>query len=401
MTDFSPAPQDEDDDNFSVLLDGKKPDVAHDSEDEDEFASKPAVRDVLDDFFADDEDEEAAEEPADEPFEPVAEVQEADAPAVEEAPETFVEPESIQETVLEAPVAATPTPVVMTRAERRRAESTSDSKALTPVTSKMNTRLTGEEVHADADYADVSETGVAYVVRLGEGILAELLLGSTVDPASDEFPCENLKEAVAAADTSKLERYFSNAYGAELIVEDEYGSIALKFTVPYDEAGVEGSSVEYMGYRVMEETKLVNVHVDKSLADTLVAGAASALGYEWSDTDGRYMKLKVVAYSANREQYKLMQDSASDFYALSNKAVTSSRGKWTKAADLYSAAANRAYDIGSRVRKSELSVEAQLLRDSATYRASAGNESDAQTREAYTVLADRFAEMARAAEDLS
>jgi hypothetical protein len=265
----------------------------------------------------------------------------------------------------------------------------------------MNTRLTGDDVHADADYADVSEAGVSYVVRLGEGILAELLVGTSDDPASESFPREQLKEAFAALDVSKLARYFANAYNAELLVENEYGFLSLRFDVAYDDAGMDGSSIEYMGYRVMEETKLVNVHIDKTLADTMVAGAASVLGYEWSATNGRYVKLAVVSYSANREQYRLMQDSATEFYGLSNKSITSNRGKWTKAADLYNAAANRSYDIGSRVRKSDLSVEGQLRRDSAAYRVSAGNENDPQTRDAYLDLADRFAEMARAAEELS
>lgn len=292
-------------------------------------------------------------------------------------------------------------PVVLTRAERRRAEGAEAPSLLTPVTARMNSRLQGDEVHADADYADVSEQGVSYSLRIGEAVLSEILIGGIASPDDEDFPREQLKESVAGLNIAKLERYFANAYGAELVMENEYGSLVLKFNLPYDDAGLSESSIEYMGYRVMKETKIGQVHIDNLIADTMVSGAAAALGYEWSAANNRYLKVQVKSFSANREQYRLMQDNATEFYALSNKSVTSNRGKWTKAADLYSAAANRVYDIGSRVRKSDLSVEGQLRRESAGYRVAAGNEADAQTREAYLDLADRFTEIARLAEDLS
>lgn len=277
------------------------------------------------------------------------------------------------------------------------------SGAETPATARMDERIEGKGIPTGvldhADYADVSAEGISYGLHLGESLLRDILVGAQNQDEDWSDHDSRFREALADFDPSVLNDYFSENYGADLVHED--ASLTLEFFLAYGDGGAGASSLEDMSRRAAKETDLLEARSDYLESNTLLSGAAQALGYVWqkNSVGGRYVKDDAVLHTANYRQHELLEEFMSDLYDRAIRIGSYKESKLSADAALYNSAANTVSAIGSRRRKHAIGVDEQLRREAMSHRAAASLEPDESLRSAHAHLEEMFLDMARQAED--
>ena len=158
---------------------------------------------------------------------------------------------------------------------------------LHPATDWMGDRMQGGEIvahpdpiNARCDYAEVDENGIAYGYELPPSLLGEIVAGPQGDDESDSDYAERVYADDGPERDQAITEFFRERYGADLIDSGDYGNLDLEFFVPYGVEGAAGTSVESMGDRAENETKLLDARNDFEASGSMQAALAAKLGYQ-------------------------------------------------------------------------------------------------------------------------
>ena len=147
-----------------------------------------------------------------------------------------------------------------------------------------------------ADYAEVSEDGIAYGYAVNPEHLGEVVVGPRLkDESADEY-IDRIARACPEY-WGELRTFVQEEYGAELV--DDGGEMnVVEFYSIYEDGDASKSTLEYMGDRVERETKLLDFKNDWEYGTKMQSAWAKKLGYHFvlstnADRqfgDGRWVK---------------------------------------------------------------------------------------------------------------
>ena len=136
-----------------------------------------------------------------------------------------------------------------------------------------------DPINARCDWAEVSEEGVAYGYDLPVSLVGEIVVGPPLEGETDSDYSERV---IAAADYAKVEEFLAAKYGADVVDNGDNGDLSLEFYVPFGKEGLTGTSIQSMGDRAENETKLLTARNDWEYSGAMQDGLAAHLGYESS-----------------------------------------------------------------------------------------------------------------------
>lgn len=157
---------------------------------------------------------------------------------------------------------------------------------LTKASTLIGHRLQGgdtanaDPINARADYAEVTEDGVAYGLTIHVNFFGEILGGQR----DDEDEMDYAERIAEAFDSAKVAEFFSQEYGADVMNAGDYGDIGIEFFVKYGVEGAAGTSIEAMGDRVEKETKLLDALNAYSYGAGMTNRFAEFFGYRSEST---------------------------------------------------------------------------------------------------------------------
>jgi len=151
-----------------------------------------------------------------------------------------------------------------------------------PASGSMDDRLSEYESpghHSRADYAEVTEDGIAYGYSVNPEHLGEVVVGARQkDESADDYLG---RIARACPDYwSELRTFIKEEYGAELVDEGSEMDV-VEFYRVYEDGDATKSTLEYMGDRVEHETKLLDFKNDWEYGTKMQSAWAKKLGYRY------------------------------------------------------------------------------------------------------------------------
>ena len=164
---------------------------------------------------------------------------------------------------------------------------------LTSAASEIGNRLEESDgINCRAEYAEVGEDGIAYGYTVGTELVGSIVAGDRRDGEDDMDYSERVDEALAEANITPahLFDYFKQRYGADARWDGDRGDVAVEFYVEYGEEAAAGTSVEAMGDRVENETKLLAARNDYDYGTAMQSHLADHLGYRTSYDTGAYVR---------------------------------------------------------------------------------------------------------------
>jgi hypothetical protein len=138
--------------------------------------------------------------------------------------------------------------------------------------------------YSRADYAEVGEEGIAYGFSVNPQHLAEIVGGEIRPGESDDDYMERVTKACPDY-YNQLADFFSEEYGADLVDDGGEMDIA-EFYVEYESGGAQKSTIEYMGDRVENETKLLAFQNEWLYGGHMKDAWAKKLGYSFELSSG-------------------------------------------------------------------------------------------------------------------
>lgn len=147
-------------------------------------------------------------------------------------------------------------------------------------------------INCRAEYAEVGDDGIAYGYTVGPELVGSIVTGDRGMFEDESEYSARVDEALANAgiDQQQIWDYFQKRYGADARWDGDAGHIAVEFYVEYGDAGAAGSSVEAMGDRVENETKLLAARNDYDYGTAMQSHLADHLGYRTDYDTGEYVR---------------------------------------------------------------------------------------------------------------
>ncbi len=164
---------------------------------------------------------------------------------------------------------------------------------LTSAASEVGNRLEESDgINARAEYAEVGEEGIAYGITVGPELIGSIVAGDRHVGEDDMDYSERVDKALDDANITAdhLFGYFKQRYGADARWEGDRGDVAVEFYVEYGEEGAAGTSIEAMGDRVENETKLLAARNDYDYGAAMQSHLADHLGYRVDYDTGEYVR---------------------------------------------------------------------------------------------------------------
>ena len=194
-------------------------------------------------------------------------------------------------------VAALPTPGELTKP----ADYDESWGPLTSAASEIGNRLEESDgINARAEYAEVGEDGIAYGYTVGPELVGSIVVGDRRDGEDDMDYSERVDRALAEANITAdhLFSYFKQRYGADARWDGDRGDVAVEFYVEYGTEGAAGTSIEQMGDRVENETKLLAARNEYDYGTAMQSHLADHLGYRRDWDTGEYVRDEDAAVAA-------------------------------------------------------------------------------------------------------
>ena len=141
-----------------------------------------------------------------------------------------------------------------------------------------------DPIGARADYAEVTEEGIAYGMNINDEHLGEVFAGRKRNGESDDEYTHRKIEA-AADNTGVIREYLEETYGADVGEGNGEDSSTIEFYVEYEDSNPRMSSLEWMGERAERETKLLQFSNDYLYGNNIQRGLAEKAGYHFELTD--------------------------------------------------------------------------------------------------------------------
>ncbi|MGW8431127.1 hypothetical protein ACWGJ9_08385 [Curtobacterium citreum] len=147
-------------------------------------------------------------------------------------------------------------------------------------------------INARAEYAEVGEYGIAYGITVGPELIGSIVVGDRRDGEDEMDYFDRVDDALGEASITEnqLFDYFTKRYGADARWDGDAGHIAVEFFVEYGDEGPAGTSIEAMGDRVENETKLLGARNDYDYGTAMQSHLADHLGYRTDPDTGEYVR---------------------------------------------------------------------------------------------------------------
>jgi len=148
-------------------------------------------------------------------------------------------------------------------------------------------RLIGETddpIGARADYAEVTEEGVVYGMNVNDEYMGQVFAGRKRDD-EDEDEYTQRKIEAAHENSQIIKAYLEESYGADVGEGNSEDFFTVEFYVEYEDENPRMSSLEWMGERAENETKLLPFSNDYLYGNKMQSGLAEKAGYHYELTD--------------------------------------------------------------------------------------------------------------------